>query len=295
VGRDARRARLADDVLSTDVSGPRHRVAAVCLVALAMAATLATTASKTRGQTAAGPATVALSVAFDRNGRLGSSTAIAFDLRVDARRAPAAMTDLTVRVPAGVDFATSGLGIATCRPAQRDVLDVLARGHDLRPCPANAVLGHGEATAAIYYSDEQTVAASGAITLYNGPPVGNRPGVVAYVRTQHPIRSQLVYAGGLFNAPRPFGLGMRLTLPALPNSPFGAPISVARLTFDLGGEDIVYYESIHGRRVKYRPGGLAIPEHCPRGGFRFRATVGFADGSARSGGATVPCPPRADA
>jgi hypothetical protein len=277
------------------MSGRRHRVAAVCAVALLASAIPVVTAPKTRGQATAAPATVALRVAFDRTARLGGTTAIAFDFRIDARTAPAAMTDLTVRVPAGIDFATSGLGVATCRPAQRDVLDVLARGHDLRPCPANAVLGRGNATAAIYYSDEQTVAASGAITLYNGPPVGNRPGVVAYVRTQHPIRSQLVYAGGLFNAPRPFGLGMRLTLPTLPNSPFGAPISVARLTFDLGGEDIVYYELIKGRRVKYRPGGLALPAHCPRGGFRFRATVGFADGSARSGGAIVPCPSRADA
>ena len=272
----------------------RHRVAAICVVALLAGAMPAATAPTTRAQAVTAPATVALRVAFDRNARLGGTTAIAFDFRIDARGAPAAMTVLTVRTPAGVDFATSGLGIATCRPAQRDLIDVLARGHDLRPCPANAVLGHGDATAAIYYSDEQTVAASGAITLYNGPPVNNRPGVVAYVRTQHPIRSQLVSAGGLFPAPRPFGLGMRLTLPPLPNSPFGAPISVARLTFDLGGEDIVYYELINGRRVTYRPGGLALPAHCPRGGFRFRATVGFADGSARNGGAVVRCPPRAD-
>jgi hypothetical protein len=269
----------------------RHRTVALCTVVLLAGATPAATAPGTQAQAAAPPATVALRVDFDRAARLGSPTAIGFDLRIDAHSAPAAMTDLTVRTPAGVDFATSGLGVATCRPAQRDVLDVLARGHDLRPCPANAVLGRGKATAAIYYSDEQTVAASGAITLYNGPPVGNRPGVIAYVRTQHPIRSQLVYAGGLFNAPRPFGLGMRLTLPALPSSPFGAPISVARLTFDLGGHDIVYFELINGRHVKYRPGGLALPAHCPRGGFRFRATVGFADGSARSGDTTVPCPP----
>ena len=173
-----------------------------------------------------------------------------------------------MRVPAGIDFATSGLGIATCRPAQRDLLDVLARGHDLRPCPANAVLGRGDATAAIYYSDEETVAASGAITLYNGPPVGDRPGVVAYVRTQHPIRSQLVYAGGLFNAPRPFGLGMRLTLPALPNSPFGAPISVARLTFDLGGEDIIY-------RVNRRP-TCQIPARRPGPSRALSAAAAFA-------------------
>jgi hypothetical protein len=274
------------------MGGHRHRVAAVCVMALLAGATPATTAPKTQGQSATAPTTVALRVAFDRTARLGGTTAIAFDLHIDARSAPAAMASLTVRIPAGVDFATSGLGLATCRPAQRDLVDVLARGHDLRPCPANAVLGHGDATAAIYYSEEETVAASGSITLYNGPPVGNRPGVVAYVRTQHPIRSQLVYAGGLFNAPRPFGLGMRLTLPALPNSPFGAPISVARLTFDLGAEDIVYYELINGRRVTYRPGGLALPAHCPRGGFRFRATVGFADSTSRSGEALVPCPPR---
>jgi hypothetical protein len=273
-----------------------HRVAAGCIVALLAGAAPAATAPTSRAQqTSASATSVTLRVALDRTARLGGTSAIAVDLRIDARRAPTAMASLTIRTPGGVDFATSGLGIAICRPAPRDVLDVLARGHDLRPCPANAVLGRGQATAAIYYSDEQTVAASGAITLYNGPSVGNRPGVVAYVRTQHPIRSQLVYAGGLFNAPRPFGLGMRLNLPALPNSPFGAPISVARMTFDLGGEDIVYYELIKGRRVTYRPGGLALPARCPRGGFRFRATVGFADGSARSGGATVPCPPRAHA
>jgi hypothetical protein len=243
----------------------------------------------TQAQTVA--TTVNLRVAFDRDVRLGQPTAIAFDLDVDAHQAPAAMTDLTVRVPAGIDFATSGLGIATCRPAARDLLDVLARGHDLRPCPDNAVLGRGRATAAIYYSPEQTVAASGSITLYNGPPVGDRPGVVAYVRAQHPIRSQLVYGGGLFNVPPPFGLGMRLTLPALPNSPFGAPISVARLTFTLGGKNITYRE---GNNRTYRPGGLPLPTRCPRGGFRFRATVGFADNSSRSGEATVRCPPRAD-
>jgi hypothetical protein len=137
------------------------------------------------------------------------------------------------------------------------------------------------------------VAADGTVTLYNGPPVGDSPGVVAYVLTAHPIRSQLVYTGGLFGAPKPFGLGIRLDLPAIPDSPFGAPISLGHLKFDLGGEDVVYFElNKQGRRVRYRPGGLAIPAHCPRGGFRFRATVRFADGGARSGGTSVPCPPR---
>jgi hypothetical protein len=266
--------------------GGRPVLAVLAAVALCCAAASPPT------QAGTAPATVKLRVSFDRGVRLGQSTAIAFDLDVDARRAPAAMTDLTVRVPAGIDFATSGLGVATCRPAARDLLDVLARGHDLRPCSDNAVLGRGRATAAIYYSAEQTVAASGSITLYNGPPVGDRPGVVAYVRAQHPIRSQLVYGGGLFNAPRPFGLGMRLTLPALPNSPFGAPISVARLQFTLGGKDIIYHELAHGRQRGYRPGGLPLPTRCPRGGFRFRATVGFADGSTRNGGTAVPCPER---
>jgi hypothetical protein len=271
------------------VDGRRQRAVARCVVLLLAGATLTATAPATSAESAPPAPTVALRVAFDRDARLGATTAIAFDLRINAQLAPAGIASLTIRVPAGIDFATSGLGVATCRPEQRDLIDVLARGHDLRPCPANAVLGRGDATAAIYYSDEQTVAASGAVTLYNGPPVGDRPGVVAYVRAQHPIRSQLVYAGGLFNAPPPFGLGMRLTLPALPNSPFGAPISVARLTFTLGGKDIIYRD---GPRRSYRPGGLPLPTRCPPGGLRFRATVGLADGSARSAGTIVPCPPR---
>lgn len=270
------------------MDGRRHRAVTRCIVVLLTGATLAATAPAARAQRAAHAPTVGLRVAFDRDARLGSTTAISFRIVVDARLSPAGFSSLTMRVPAGIDFATSGLGVATCRPEQRDLIDVLARGHDLRPCPANAVLGRGDATATIYYSDEQTVAASGVITLYNGPALGDRPGVVAYVRAQHPIRSQLVYAGGLFNAPRPFGLGLRITLPALPNSPFGAPLSVARLTFTLGGKDIIYRD---GPRRRYRPGGLPLPTRCPRGGFHFLATVGLADNSAHSGGTTVPCPP----
>ena len=140
---------------------------------------------------------------------------------------------------------------------------MLARGHDLRPCSDNAVLGRGDGTAVIDYSAEQSVSASGTVTLYSGPPVAGRPGLVAYVRTSHPIRSQLVYVGQLFNAPRPFGLGIRLTLPPLPNSPFGAPISVARLSFALGGNDIIYHELVGGRTRAYRPGGLPSPFAVP--------------------------------
>ncbi|MET0601780.1 MAG: hypothetical protein ABW167_07310 [Baekduia sp.] len=264
--------------------GGRRQLAVVVGAALIMCCA-ATTAP-------AAPAAVHLRAAFDRDARLGGTSAISLDLRVFARRAPSPMTELTVLAPRGIDFGTSGLGLATCQPAARDLLTVLARGHDLRSCPANAVLGRGNATAAIHYSPQQTVAADGTVTLYNGPPVGDAPGVVAYVLTAHPIRSQLVYTGELFQATAPFGLGIRLGLPAIPDSPFGAPISLGHLKFDLGGEDVVYFElNKQGRRVRYHPGGLAIPANCPRGGFRFRATVRFADGSARSGGTATPCPP----
>lgn len=222
---------------------------------------------------------------------MAASTSIHLDLHIDTTAEPSPMTGLTVLAPAGIDFASSGLGVATCRPAAKDLLTVLARGHDLRACPANAVLGDGDATAAIHYSPAQTVAADGAITLYNGPPVGDSPGVVAYVRTRHPIRSQLVYVGRLFNAPRPFGLGIQLGLPDIPDSPFGAPIALGHLTFTLGAADTVYHEVVGGRRRAYRPDGLALPARCPRSGvLRFRATASFASGAARSGGAVVKCP-----
>ena len=258
---------------------------------LAVAALLAC-AAPAASEARQAAASVKLRVAFDRDARLGQSTAIAFDLHVDAHREPAAMTGLTVLTAAGIDVGTSGLGLATCRPAQRDLRDVLARGHDLRPCPANAVLGRGAAAAAIRYSAQKTVAASGRVTLYSGPPIGGHPGIVAYVVTSHPIRSQLVYTGQLSDAARPFGLGLDMGLPEIPVSPFGAPVSLQHLQFSLGGKDIIYHQLVGGRRSSYRPGGLPLPASCPRGGFRFRATVRFADGGRRSGGTAVPCPRR---
>jgi hypothetical protein len=263
------------------------------LLLAALAATaLLTGVAPTNSDARQAAAAVRLHVAFDRDARLGASTAIAFDLYVDAHREPAAMTGLTILTAAGIDVGTSGLGLATCRPARRDLLDVLARGHDLRPCPANAVLGRGAATAAIRYSAQKTVAASGRVMLFNGPPASGRLGVVAYILTSHPIRSQLVYTGQLSSATRPFGLGLDVGLPEIPDSPFGAPISLQHLRFSLGGKDIIYHQLVGSRRRSYRPGGLPLPASCPHGGFRFRATVSFADGGLRSGGTTVPCPRR---
>jgi hypothetical protein len=258
--------------------------------AVLAAATLFCVAAPTPAGAQTATATVKLHVGFDRHVRLGQSTAIAFDLHVDAHLVAAAMTGVTVLAPEAIDFGSSGLGLATCQPAKRDLRDVLARGHTLRACPANALLGRGDATAAIHYSPQKTVAASGSVRLYNGPPVGDQPGVVAYVQTQHPIRSQLVYGGQLGTARPPFGLALQIGLPEIPLSPFGAPISLEHLKFSLGGKDIIYQEFAHGRRHGYRPGGLALPASCPRGGLRFRAIVMFADGSSASGETAVPCP-----
>jgi len=226
-----------------------------------------------------------LHVAFDRDARLGRPTGIALDLRVDLRHQPARMTAITILAPAGVDVATSGLGLATCRPSAHALSDVLVRGHRLPACPRNSVFGRGEATASLRSRPDETVGATGAVLLANGPPSGDAPGVVAVVDTRHPLRAQLVFAGTLLEAPFPFGLGIHLPLPDIPRSPFGAPVSLTRLRFTLGGKDIVYSE---GSR-RYRPGGLPLPTRCPRGGFRFRATMTFADDTSRAVGATIAC------
>jgi hypothetical protein len=58
----------------------------------------------------------------------------------------------------------------------------------------------------------------------------------------------------------------------------------------LGRKDLVYYERAHGKQIRYKPAGVNLPGHCPRGGFPFAIELGFLGGSHASGRTAVPCP-----
>jgi hypothetical protein len=232
---------------------------------------------------------VRFAVAFGASARLGDDTPMILELHVDGSLAP--VTEFRLLTPPGVTFANSRLGAAECRRPQVEITRVMGPIEHGR-CPGNSLLGVGTATAGLVLSEEQTLFGAAVIELHAGAPVGDRPGLLVTADTYRPVRLQLTYAGYLYVPPGPFGVGLAILVSEIPRPPFGAPVALSRLRLTVGGSSIQYHRSAHGRRTWYRPGGIPLPDACPRGGFRFRAILRFADATRRSVDALARCPVR---
>jgi hypothetical protein len=228
-------------------------------------------------------APIRFAVAFSDHARLGGSTAVQVRLGINPRLAP--VTEIRLLTPPGLTLAESRLGTAPCgRPAIEvtKVMNAVAHGR----CPPNSLMGRGSATAGLLLSELETISGAAFIELHAGPSIGDKPGLLITADTYHPARMQLTYA-----APPPFGLGMALLIPPIPILPFDAQIALTDFHLVVGSSSIIYNKIVNGKRVAYHPGGIPLPDSCPRGGFRFRAIARFADGTRQSVDTTVPCPP----
>jgi hypothetical protein len=89
--------------------------------------------------TASATQTVTLHTSFSPN-KLGASTTIGFGFQIAnvGGGLPSPMTGLSLRLPVGIDYVTTTLGLAICQPAE-----LLA--HGLAGCPPNSRLGFGSA------------------------------------------------------------------------------------------------------------------------------------------------------
>jgi hypothetical protein len=237
----------------------------------------------------AAPSPVRFAVAFGHSARLGDDTPMMLDLSVAAGLAP--VTEFRLLTPPGVTLAGSRLGAAECRRPQVEITRVMGPVEHDR-CPDNSLLGVGTATAGLRLNEEQTLLGSAVVELYAGAPFGDKPGLLVTADTYRPVRLQLTYAGYLYVPPGPFGVGLAILVSEIPRPPFGAPVALSRLRLEVGGASIRYRRSVHGRRTWYRPGGIPLPDACPRGGLRFRAILRFADATRRSVDARAPCPAR---
>lgn len=237
--------------------------------------------------------TVNLSASFGRGARLGGETALSLSIGVNPRRVHATLNDVRVLTPANLDITMSALGVSTCRRPPADFERVKIGNETFVHCPGNATLGNGTADAELRFAREETVAGAGRLSLFTGAPRDGRPGLIVLVHTSHPLVTQLVYGGYLYTAPQPYGLGMRIMIPPMVEPPFGATVAMTRLRMTIGGDDLAYTRRERGHRIRYAPGGIPLPDRCPRGGFPFRAILRFDDGSRRTAEATVRCPPRA--
>lgn len=258
----------------------RSRATTVALLALLTSLLCAAAA------TAARPA-AQLSVAFARDARAAAATPVSAVLRVDPRLQPAPLTDLALQYPASLGITTSGLGVAGCRRPASDFLLVAIEGVGLAGCPRNAVMALGDARAYVRIGTYR-FEATASVTVLAGSYDRGELGLVAFVDGINPLGYKLAYRGSAGAAPAPFGGQLKVTMPMIPDLPDDTTFALTRLRLSIGDPRIEYADG--GRR--YRPGGIELPRSCPRGGFRFRAQLGYADGSRETIAARAACPRR---
>ena len=261
--------------------------AVLCVACAACALALATGFAY-----AAGPIRVV--AAFDRDASLGSSTAVDVTLRLDPRRLTSApLTEIRFAYPRSLGIVTSGLGLAACTRPEADFAKVLITGPRLGGCPPNAVMGMGTARALVRLTDGQEIVEYATVTLLSGPLEHGRLGLVVYVDGLRPFGAKLAFAGDVRGARGPYGGELTVRMPVIPGLEHLATVSLMEMRIAIGSPAIRYYERRGGRRVAYRPDGVQLPNACPAHGFRFRARVGFADGSRLGASSVAVCPPPA--
>lgn len=217
--------------------------------------------------------------------RLGTPTTITFSFHLATTEgaAPPPLTSMDLRMPAGVGYATTTLGLALCSEAA-----LLARG--LAGCPPNSRLGYGSALVEVPFG-------TGAgheipeIQAVAGPsPTGNMV-VLFYANGLFPVSAQLAFSGEVLPDSGRFGSQLSTNVPLVTSVPGGPDVSIVNVQTTIGPSHLTYYKHVHGRLVPFRPRGVSVPERCPRGGFPFAASFTFQDGAHTSAQTTVPCPP----
>jgi hypothetical protein len=237
------------------------------------------------GAAAAAVETATLHAGFSPN-RRGAPTTITFSLRLATAEgtAPPPLTRMSLRMPAGINYTSTTLGLAICQPAA-----LLARG--LAGCPANSRLGYGSALVEVPFG-------TGAgheipeIQAVAGPSPSGNLAVLFYANGLYPVSAQLTFSGEVLPDSGPFGSQLAVAVPLVTSVPGGPDVSIVEVHTTIGPAHLTYYRHHHGRLVPFHPRGVAVPEHCPHGGFPFAAEFTFLDGSSTTASTTVPCPPR---
>jgi hypothetical protein len=238
-----------------------------------------------------GPATAAasteratLNASFSPD-RLGASTTISFGFHVETTEgaAPPPMTKLDLRMPAGMSYTTTTLGLAICQPQI-----LLEKG--VAGCPPNSRLGFGSALVEVPFGTGAGHEIPEIQALAGPSPSGNLV-VLFYANGQSPVSAQLVFQGEVLAASGAYGTQLAASVPLVTSVPNGPDVSIVSVQSTIGPDRLTYYKHVHGRKVAFHPQGVSVPERCPHGGFPFAAEFTFQDGSQASAQTTVPCPP----
>lgn len=219
-----------------------------------------------------------------RPDRLGASTTIGFkfEVRTVDGLAPPPLIGMDLHMPAGMDYVNTTLGLRIC--TEQTLLK-----HGTAACPANSRLGSGSAFVEVPFG-------KGAgkelpeISAFMGPPKDENMVVLFYVDGTTPVYGQFVFAGEVLPDTGIFGSELNTEVPIVHSVPNGPDVSIVRAQAQIGPEHLTYYKRVHGKMRAFKPRGISVPEHCPKGGFPFIADLFFQDGSRTEASSTVPCP-----
>lgn len=216
--------------------------------------------------------------------KLGAGTTIGFSFHLSTVNglAPPPLTSMDLHMPAGMNYVNTTLGLAIC-----NVQTLERKG--LNGCPANSRLGSGTAFVEVPFGKGAGHELP-SISAYMGPPSHGNMVVLFYANGTTPVYGQFAFAGEVLPQQGVFGSQLSTVVPLVPSVPNGPDVSIVRVAAKIGPAHLTYYKREHGKLVKFKPRGIAVPERCPPGGFPFAAEFTFLDGSHTSARSTVPCP-----
>jgi len=218
--------------------------------------------------------------------RLGQGTALTLSVQTSAPAGgvPSPLTALDLGYPSDLGVTVGGLGLATCSPTAIEAFG--AKG-----CSAESRMGYGSALAEIPIGPE-IVEETARVTIVRAPIQEGHLALLFYLEALTPVAAYIVFPGLLLPGPATNDETVHFNVPVVPSLPGAPNVSVVQLTATIGPRGLTYYEHVRGKIIAYHPKGVLLPNHCPRGGFRFTASLAFEDGSHTSVSTTVHCPGR---
>jgi hypothetical protein len=143
-------------------------------------------------------------------------------------------------------------------------------------------MGRGNALAKFQVSPEISEETA-EIALVAGPSQNGYLKLLISASGSYPVAARIVMSTLLLPGE------LRIDVPLVAGLPEGPDVAVVRVKVTIGG-NLTYYERTHGKRTAYRPQGILLPKRCPAGGFHFRASFSFLDGTHSEAQAVVKCP-----
>ncbi|MGN6372649.1 MAG: hypothetical protein ACTHM1_06625 [Solirubrobacteraceae bacterium] len=192
------------------------------------------------------------------------------------------MTEIGLSYPAQLGFADSELGLATCERARLEALGWPG-------CPHDSLMGEGSALVEVPFGS-RTIVEKAPLHIFSQPVSPDLLGLLFAARGRSPVIADLVFGAVVLEAPSPFGGLIDTTIPLVPTVPKGPDVALLSLQTTIGPPSLRYSERVKGRLVTFEPKRMLLDVRCPRGGYRFAASVRFVDGTLAKARTTVRCP-----